>query len=140
LDDLTQILKNAIEWSRSHYPDASLQHRSAFANSVAYLVTGSSGGYCGPSMREHLCSWSLAGPNGLVEAVSIQGEAMTALYPDGSLHGPGDWTFERAVIHCAPYCFESADKYRSQLIQIQEREHCFDDDPEDIKALSKKSV
>ncbi len=30
--------------------------KAAFANSIAYLLTGASGGYGGPSMREHACS------------------------------------------------------------------------------------
>lgn len=133
-----EILQKAMEWAKSHYPDSSLQHKAAFANSVQYLVTGASGGYGGPSLREHLCSWSLAGTNGLVSATNLAGEAITMLYPDGSLPMAGEWNFEKAVIHCAPLCFDDAHKHRAILIQIQEREYCFDDDPADLKELKKK--
>jgi hypothetical protein len=107
---------------------------------VAYLVTGASGGFGGPSIREHLVSWSLAGQAGKVEAVSIGGESMTAIYPDGSLPSAGKWGLENAIIHCAPICFSDIANYRKQALQIQEREHCFDDDPNDLESLRGKFV
>ena len=131
-------LKSAMSWAIENHPNSSLQHRSAFANSVMYLVTGFSGGYGGPSLREHLCSWSLAGANGSVNAIEIGGEAMSAIYPDGSLPIAGGWSFEDAIEHCAKFCFSPVSEHRSQLIQIQEREHCFDDDPIDLEALRGK--
>lgn len=132
------LLKKAMNWAIANHPDASLNHRAAFANSVQYFCTGLSGGYSGPSMREHLCSWSLAGARGKVEAVSLGGEAVTALYPDGSLPLAGNWKFDEAIEHCAPLCFEPAEKYRDRLTQILEREHCFDDDPVDLAVLRGK--
>jgi len=132
-------LEKAMEWARLNHLTASTEHKAAFANSVAYLVNGGSGGYGGPSIREHLVSWSLAGKSGSVEAIAIAGEAMTLLNPDGSLPMPGQWSFDAAIAHCEPLCFDPAEKYRDLLIKIQEREHCFDDDPEDIKALRGKS-
>lgn len=133
-------LEKAMQWARDHRPEASIAHKAAFANSVQYLVTGMSGGFGGPSLREHLCSWSLAGESGRTEAVSIGGEAMTAIYPDGSLPRAGDWSFEDAVKHCEPLCFNPASDYRDRLMQIQEREHCFDDALEDLEALRGKSA
>jgi hypothetical protein len=135
---MEDILKNALDWAIEHHPNDSLAHRCAFANSVQYLVAGMSGGFGGPSLREHLCSWSLAGIHGSVNAIEVGGEAMTAIYPDGSLPRSGQWTFEDAVNHCAPLCFEAAEKYRDRLLQIQEREHCFDDDPQDLEELRGK--
>lgn len=131
-------LKSAMDWAIEHHPDSSLYHRCAFANSVAYLVTGFSGGYGRPSLREHLCSWSLAGPNGFVNAIEVSGEAMSAIYPDGSIPRAGRWSFEAALEHCAKLCFSPAADYRSQLLQILEREHCFDDDPIDLEELRGK--
>ncbi|MFQ3619177.1 MAG: hypothetical protein SNJ57_19430 [Cyanobacteriota bacterium] len=130
---MTDILEKALEWANQNRPTTSTQHRAAFANSVAYLVTGASGGYGGPSLREHLVSWSL----GTVGAVNIGGQAMTTITP-GRLPMPGQWTFEAAVAHAAPLCFNHASKYLNTLLQIQEREYCFDDDPADLEALRGK--
>jgi hypothetical protein len=132
---MEDVLKSAIEWAGLNYPNSSLHHRSAFANSVQYFVAGNSGGFGGPSLREHLCSWSLAGVNGSVNAIEIADEAMTAIYPDGSLPRAGEWNFEDAIVHCARLCFSPASDHRSQLIQIMEREYCFDDDPKDREEL-----
>ena len=130
-----EFLKHALEWANLNKPGASLAHKAAFANSVAYLCSGMSGGYGGPSLREHLCSWSLAGDEGINETASLNGLAVTIQYPDGRLPRAGDWEFEAAVEFCAPLCFEPAQKYLKTLLQISEREHCFDDDPLDIEAL-----
>jgi hypothetical protein len=135
---MEDVLKNALDWAIEHHKDSSLAHRCAFANSVQYLITGMSGGFGGPSLREHLVSWSLAGANGSVNAIEVGGEAMTAIAPDGSLPRSGQWTFEDAVKHCVPLCFEPAEKYRDRLLQIQEREYCFDDDPKDLEKLRGK--
>jgi hypothetical protein len=134
------VLKKAMEWAKTHKPDASLQRKAAFANSVSYLVTGGSGGLGGPSLREHLVSWSLAGVNGQITAVDFGGQAVTAITPDGSLPLAGNWNFDTAVAHAAPLCFEPVSKYRDHLLQILEREHCFDDDPADLVELRGKSV
>ena len=122
-----------MDWAKANYAAESLHHRCAFANSVAYLVTGASGGFGGPSMREHLVSWSL----GTVGSTKAMGQTITAITP-GDLPMPGQWTFEDAIAHAAPLCFEPAASYRNRLLQIQERENCFDDDPEDIAALRGK--
>jgi hypothetical protein len=132
------VLQNAIAWANSHHPSASIQHKAAFANSVSYLVTGGSGGLGGPSLREHLCAWSLAGNAGSVEAIAIAGEAMTLLKPDGSLPMPGQWLVDAAIAFCEPLCFGEVEPYRNTLLQIQEREYCFDDDSADLEALKKK--
>jgi hypothetical protein len=135
-----EILLKAMAWAKENKPEASIAHKAAFANSVQYLVTGWSGGFGGVSLREHLVSWSLAGVNGRTETVSIGGEAMTAIYPDGSLPMAGEWSFEDAVKFAEPLCFGSVNDYRNTLLQIQEREHCFDDDPQDLADLRGKSV
>lgn len=133
-----EFLKKAMEWASINQPGATMQHKAAFANSVAYLCSGSSGGYGGPSIREHLCSWALAGDEGLNETASLNGLAVTVQYPDGRLPRPGHWKFEEAVKFCAPFCFEPAEKYIKTLLQIVEREYCFDDDPADLEALRGK--
>jgi hypothetical protein len=134
------ILQRAMQYAIAHQPSASLQHRAAFSNSVAYMVTGSSGGLGGPSIREHLCSWSLAGDLGTIGAVSLGGEAMTVIYPDGTLPKTGEWEYEAAIAHCTPLCFGDIRQWRDRALQILEREYCFDDDPADLEALRGKSA
>jgi hypothetical protein len=137
---MQNILQRAMQHAIAHHPGASLQHRAAFANSVAYLVTGASGGFGGPSIREHLCSWSLAGDHGTLGAMNIGEQAMTCIKPDGSLPKAGDWAFEDAIFHCASLCFGDIRQWRDRALQIQEQEYCFDDDPDDLADLREKSV
>lgn len=133
--EYTEALEKAMKWAQANKPASSLQHKTAFANSVAYLITGAPGGFGGPSLREHLVSWSL----GTVGSTELAGQAMTTITP-GDLPMPGQWKFDEAIAHADPICFEPAAKFRNRLIQIQEREHCFDDDPADLAALRGKSV
>ena len=56
MENYDSILERAFEYGKSQHPDAPAEHHAAFANSVAYAMTGASGGYGGPSMREHLAS------------------------------------------------------------------------------------
>lgn len=131
--DIWQI---ASDWAIANHPSQSIYHREAFANSVAYLITGASGG-SGPSMREHLVSWSLAG-GGEISSLALGDEAITVLHPDGTLPRAGEWTIEDAIAHCSPLCFDPAENYRRLLQNIKEREHCFDDDPQDLEVLRGK--
>ena len=135
---MDDVLEKAMKWAKENCPNASMNHKAAFANSVQYLVCGYSGGYGGPSLREHLVSWSLAGREGLNEAGNLNGVAITIQYPDGSLPRVGDWSFDKAVEFCNPLCFDGAEKYLNLLVQIQEREYCFDDDPSDLDVLRGK--
>lgn len=128
---MEDILEKALSWAQENYPDASRQHQCAFANSVQYLVTGASGGYGGPSIREHLVSWSL----GNVGAIDVGGIAMTTVSQNKSLPYPGEWKFDVACKFAAPLCFEPVSKYKNILIQITEREYCFDDDADDLASL-----
>lgn len=124
----------AMEWAIAHHPSADKNHRHAFAQGVAYLVTGTSGGSHGPSLREHLVSWSLMGEKGRVGNVG----GMTAIYPDGSLPAAGCWEIERAIAHATPLCFDPPETYLDKLLQISGQEHCFDDAEVDINALKKR--
>ena len=132
------VLEKAMQWAKKNYPNATMSHKAAFANSICYLVTGGSGGYGGPSLREHLVSWSLAGSNGRNEVGNMNGVAITIQCPDGSLPRAGEWEFESAVKFCKPLCFDSAENYLNILLQIQEREFSFDDDPVDLEVLRGK--
>lgn len=134
------MLNEAMQWANENYLNAPIQHKAAFANSVAYLCTGFSGGFGGPSIREHLVSWSLAGISGNIEAVNFAGQALTTIYPDGSMARAGNWSFESAVAHCESICFGDISQHRDRAVQILEREHCFDDFPDDLEVLRGKFV
>lgn len=56
MQDYTAILEKALARAKKLHPDGSPYHWAAFANAVAYLLTGQAGGYGGPSVREHACA------------------------------------------------------------------------------------
>lgn len=124
--DYTQILENAMAWGEQHHPDASGQRHCAFANSVSYLVTGGSGGYGGPSIREHCVTYALAG-DGYNEG-GLQ-------FPDGRLPRAGDWEFEKACEFAEPICYGALPAMAAKIAQ---QEQCFGDDPEDIAELQRR--
>jgi hypothetical protein len=128
-----EIRDLAMEWAIDNRPKADQNHREAFANSVAYLVTGASGGSHGPSLREHLVSWSLMGRMGRVGVGGV-----TVIYPDGSLPPAGNWSFDEAIAYASPLCFDDPEKHIDKLLQISGSEHCFDDAEVDIAALKKR--
>jgi hypothetical protein len=120
------ILKQAIEYAIANYPSEETQRRAAFANSVAYLVTGWSGGYGGPSIREHLVSWWVHNPN------SVKFDHWS-LQHDVPLPKPGKWKIDEAILVCEAFCFRSLPKVTS--LRIAAIEQCFDDDPEDLEII-----
>lgn len=104
-------------------------HRAAFANSVAYLVTGWSGGFGGPSIREHLCSHAVMGKEGFMEVI----DGFPVLFPDGTLPHPSKWGTNEAISFCSPICFGELSRYALKIVEV---EYCFDDDPKDLKQIS----
>lgn len=131
--EYTEVLSRALAWGKQRHPDAALQRHAAFANSVAYLVTGAAGGYGGPSIREHCVSWSLAG-DGFNALADTSLGALTLQMPDGRLPRAGDWEFDRACAFAEPIVYGPLPAMAARII---EQEYCFDDDPEDIKALGR---
>ena len=109
ISNYSEILKKAYELGKASHPDAPNQHHTAFANSVACFVTGASGGYGGPSVREHAS------------------ERM------GSCERPmGDWTFEDAAKFCDTPCYGELTELHHALFR---QESCFDDSPQDLEVL-----
>jgi hypothetical protein len=99
----TDTLTRAYTLGQERHPAAPAAHHAAFANSVAEAVTGWSGGYGGPSMREHWASRLLgrAGTPGTIPfdlAVSTVEEAC---------YGP--ITLEIARMLTFEACFDDAD-------------------------------
>lgn len=112
-------LDDAIRWANENQPNASLAHRTAFANSVSYLCTGLSGGFGGPSLREHLVSWMVANPQFNTKKLN-----------------PGTWEFNDAVEFAASFCFQPAENYKHHLMKIAHDESCFDDDATDLEFVT----
>lgn len=104
------VLKQAFKWAKENHSESPTAHQCAFANSVQYLCTGWSGGYGGPSVREHACSHSLV----------------------GNLPMPGNWEFDAACKFAEPICFGPITQLHFECYRT---EHCFDDAPEDLLAL-----
>ena len=129
--ELEKTLERAIEWAQDNYPNSSQQQQSAFANSVVYLTTGWSGGYGGPSIREHLCSHALVGDGENILTRTDLGD-ITVSYPDGRLPRAGQWDFDRAVQFCCPICFGQLSRYALKIVVM---EYCFDDDPQDLEQV-----
>jgi hypothetical protein len=135
MPDYDKALQDARSFAVERYPEAAPQRHAAFANSVAYLVTGFSGGFGGPSLREHLVSWKLAGPQGRNAPIETNMGIMNAQWPDGTLPQSGHWQFDAACQFAEPLVFGPASDHRKSLEEIALWEHCFDDDPQDLAAL-----
>ena len=103
MDQYDQILTQAHELGEQRHPDAPAHHHAAFANSVAYGVTGASGGFGGPSMREH---WS------------------SRLLHNAGM--PGQIDFDCSVKLVEDACYGAL---TLEMAQMLECEYCFDDAP-----------
>lgn len=100
-----EVLDRAMKLGKEKHPSAPQHHHAAFANSVATLVTGWSGGFGGPSMREH---WA---------ARVATGE-------------PGSYNFDDAVTAVEEACYGALTIDHAQML---EDEHCFDDAPGEVE-------
>lgn len=107
--DYHDILEQAKQYIEERRPEASPQKIAAFANSVAYMVTGLAGGYGGPSVREHAAAREF-GPGG---GHSFEEACRLLSSEEGPIFGP--------ITKLHRVCWRE--------------EFCFDDDPEDLRAL-----
>jgi hypothetical protein len=103
MDDFDVILNRALALGQTRHPEVPQAHHAAFANSVTYAVTGASGGFGGPSMREHWAS-RLAHRAGR----------------------PGELSFDRAVEIVEQACYGPL---TIDIARMLDEEHCFDDAP-----------
>ena len=108
-NNYNNILREARRIGEERHPDAPAEHHSAFANSVAYAVTGWSGGYGGPSMREHWASRVVARRFG----------------------GSGHCSFNEAVAALDECCYGPLTLEHALMLEC---EHCFDDAPGEVEA------
>ena len=102
------VLERAMKHGKERHPQSPQHHHAAFANSVAYLVTGMSGGYGGPSMREHWAS-RIGHSAGLVS----------------------NCTFEQAAEALDECCYGPLTREHASMLH---NEHCFDDAPGEVEA------
>ena len=105
-----EMLERAMKLGKEQHPDAPKQHHVAFANSVAALVTKLSGGYGGPSMREH---W-----------------AIRAAYSSSVKK----FDFDSATKAVEEACYGPLTINHALML---EEEACFDDPPEEIRQAQK---
>lgn len=110
--EYSEILQNMLKYGQKKYLDAHLSRHAAFANSVAYLVTGMSGGYGGPSIREHCVTW-----------LAIKERKMA-----------GTWSVDDASKFAEPICYGELPLI---ALQVYQNESCFDGDPADLERLGK---
>lgn len=109
------VLEAAKDFADTTKKNASNYHRAAFANSVAYALTGVSGGYGGPSIREYAAGSVLGNRT---KNISFS-EAVQILSDDnGVIFGP------------------ITDLHRRYWRDIPQEE-MFDNDPDDLEELKK---
>lgn len=106
------ILERAFEHGKSQHPDAPAEHHAAFANSVAYAMTGASGGYGGPSMREQLAGRLVVREFGT---------------------SANRCTFEQATELLDECCYGELTLQHALMLE----EHCFGDAPGEVEEAKK---
>jgi hypothetical protein len=110
-DLYNDLLTRARQIVESHMPDTSLERKAAFANTAAGVVTGVSGGFGGPSVREHIATAALTG-----RGLSFEEVLELLLNEDGFIFGPlGEEHF---------------------IFWARRHAICFDDDPRDVALLN----
>ncbi|MFB6225565.1 MAG: hypothetical protein ABEI13_03870 [Candidatus Paceibacteria bacterium] len=111
---MAKVLENVFEQARKEgerrYPNADDAQHMAFANSVAYLVSGWSGGYGGPSMREHL---ACRAKHDMVENCTIE-QAMEAV--DHICYG--ELTLDHARMLEGECCFDDSAEDLNQAYEL----------------------
>lgn len=108
--DFDTILANARAYVEAAKPSASPQRKAAFANSVAYIVTGASGGFGGPTVREHVAGLMLGNRGLTYDQVVAE-----LIKEDGLIFGPL--------------------RKEHHAFWEEQGDICFDDDPVDVAFL-----
>ena len=102
----SKYLEDALHYAQTKFTSAPIEHQRSFANSVAHALTGMTGGYGGPSMREHLAARK-----------SSRFDRLTS-------------TFKDACKLLEACCFGPITDEHAKIFVI---EHCFHDTEEDTK-------
>jgi hypothetical protein len=111
-----ETLEAARRWGEEHYPNASPQKHAAFANSVTYAAYRMSGGYGGPSIREHAANKALN-------------------------DSPVEWqdrTEQEIYQFVAPFCYGPLTSLHREVWDDKRlRDISFDNDPADVAELNR---
>ncbi|MBQ3441445.1 hypothetical protein IJG27_04035 [Candidatus Saccharibacteria bacterium] len=103
-DNYDLIFNKASEYGKKYHPDAPSEHHVAFANSVAYAVTGETNGHSGVSMRERLAHRLILGSFGFKKKRCTFDQAAELL--DGCCYGM--LTVQHAMIFDSERCYNDA--------------------------------
>lgn len=131
---LENIYQRGLSLGKQKFPNASWQKHHAFANSVCYLVLGSSKLGPGPSVREHAVTYAV-----MISLKARKGEFFNPdkkksriWYPKEGAKLFGSYSFEEAIKIAEPMVY-------GELTEIHfdcwMDEFCYDDDPEDLLVL-----
>lgn len=127
--EIEEIIKDACAWGEERYPNAAVQRHRAFINSVAYLVTGVSGKYGGPTIRQHCVALALAGDG----ENHFNGFFWIQLY-DERVKRAGKWSFPEACQFAEPICYGKLPSIAKEFWK-EHKHQCYDDDPLDLVEL-----
>ncbi|MFG1858942.1 hypothetical protein ACGFJT_44405 [Actinomadura geliboluensis] len=83
MDAHSSTLHKALELARKKYPNVAPELHTAFANTVAFAVTGVDGGFGPASCREHLASRKY-----ILNQVTYEQATREMLDPEGPIFGP----------------------------------------------------
>lgn len=109
------ILDRALSTAQLRFPEACPAQHAAFANSVGYLTTGWSGGFGGPSVREHAAC----------RKFGSRGPLEDGLWPEEEAHR---LLLEESGLIFGPLAEAHREAWRCEV--------CFDDDPADLVELN----
>lgn len=134
---LEYIYQKASSLGKQKFSNASWQKHHAFANSVCYLVIGSSKIAPGPSVREHAVTYAV-----MISIKARKGEFFNPekrksriWYPSEGAKLFGAYSFEEAVNIAQPMVYG---KLTEIHFDCWKDEFCYDDDPEDLLVLTGK--
>jgi hypothetical protein len=146
--NILTVYKRALKLGQLKHRNASDQQHRSFAAAVAQLCCddpeiplNKRETYLvdlmklskGPTCRESAAIWAAYGKG---DAVRGQHENMTIFCTDQRFKRPGTWDYEEAVNHCEEYCYGPITRFH---LEVYETDPCFDDDPKDLKQLTRLS-
>lgn len=110
--DQQELLPLLLQLGQARHPDATARHNATFANVANYGLTGWSGGYGGPSMREHWgsCLITREGEPGAIPFARVMEIAEQAAY--------GPFSVEMARMLAYEQCFDDPDGEQEQALLL----------------------
>lgn len=121
-----EMYKRCLRYGRESYGGYSEKRHSGYARSVVSYVCGGSLNMGGPCIREHICSWHLAGPKGQIGYVMTDLGKLTVIQGDGSLPESGKWDEAEAMSVCEDLVYKDLGEVGAIWRKIVEQEYMFD--------------